>query len=243
MRPTAAGERVIAHARAHRHGLDRLAAELEDLRGLRRGQIVVAAVEAVAESLLPAAILAYRERHPGVAFQVEILPTGQVADAVATDTAELGLAFNAPTRRDLHVLAARDEPLCALVAPGHPLAAASTLRLRQCLGYPLALPDHRSGVRPLLEAYLAGGSERLVPAVESSSFAVLIAFARAGAGVAFQILPGVERAVADGALVAIPLSDPPLFRGRLELIARTGRALPLAAAEFAAGLGTSLMQG
>ncbi len=243
MRPTAAGERAIAHARGQRQALERLISELEDLQGLRRGHVAVAAIEAMADGFLPDAIAAYRARHPGVGFSVEILPAEEVARAVADDTAEVGLAFNPPPRADIHIVAQRDEPLCALVAPSHPLAAEASVRLRQCLRYPLALPDRRSGVRPLLEAYVAGGSEPLVPALESSSFAVLIAYARSGQAVAFQIGPGVARAVADGALVAIPLADPPLFRGRLAVLTRRQRNISVAAAEFAALLGDRLLTG
>ncbi|TAD90488.1 MAG: LysR family transcriptional regulator [Alphaproteobacteria bacterium] len=243
MRPTAAGELVIAEARSQRQRLDRLASDLDALAGLRRGHVTIAAVEAVAESLLPEAILAFRARHAGVGFSTVILPAEQAAAAVADDRAEVGLVFNPPARAELQVLAARDEPLCALVAPNHPLASRASVRLVECLAYPLALPDRTSGVRPLMEAFLAGASQRLEPAIESSSFAVLIAFARSGQGVAFQILPGVAHAVADGAVLAIPLSDPALFRGRLEVLTRRGRALPLAAAEFATLLGDQVLNG
>jgi DNA-binding transcriptional LysR family regulator len=68
-------------------------------------------------------------------------------------------------------------------------------------------------------------------------------FAQASQGVFFQIAVGVAPEVGRGELVAVPLSDRMLARGRLALVTRRGRTLPPAAARLAEHLAATLRAG
>jgi hypothetical protein len=57
-------------------------------------------------------------------------------------------------------------------------------------------------------------------------------FARDTDAICFQYQIGTVREGRDGDLVAIPLTDPDLAKGRLVLASRAGRLLPIPAASF-----------
>jgi hypothetical protein len=129
------------------------------------------------------------------------------------------------------VLAEVPQPLCALVAPEHPLAGKKSLRLRECVAYPLAIPDETLAARTLIDAALGGASIRFEPALLSNSIETTKMFARTSGGVCFSFKIGKKPDVSG--MIAVPLSDPGLSEARLSLAGRRGRVLPVAAAAFA----------
>src|SRR5271169_5996371 len=72
VRPTAAGEVFLAYARQAISELKVVESRIEQLRGMVRGQVHVAAVESVAGGLLPSAITQFQATHPYVRFRVRI---------------------------------------------------------------------------------------------------------------------------------------------------------------------------
>jgi DNA-binding transcriptional LysR family regulator len=134
------------------------------------------------------------------------------------------------------LLAEVPQPLCALVTPEHPLSSRSSLRLRDCAPFPLAMPDETLAARALIDTALRRGSIRFEPALVSNSIETTKMFARTANGICFSFKIG-KKPDASG-MIAIPLSDPELAEARLRLCTRRGRVLPVAAAAFAEQLTT-----
>src|ERR1700733_543260 len=85
VRLTAAREAFLAYTRQAISELKAVESQVEQLRGLVRGQVGVAAVESVAGELLPAAITQFQVTHPNVRFNVRI---GAPDDLIAGLTAD-----------------------------------------------------------------------------------------------------------------------------------------------------------
>jgi len=229
VRLTAAGELYVSYVRRALADLELVGSQIEQLRGLVRGRVRIAATESVAGHLLPAAIAQFQLCHPGVDFNVMIEGAGRLLNALMSDTADLILTHDLYSCPDASVLATTHQPFCALVAHGHPLALRNTLRLRDCLPYPIALADETLAGRALIDRALLKASFQFEPAIVSNSIAVMKAFARMSQAVCFQFRIG---AVADADMVTIPLIDPGLTQSQLFLAMRRGRSLPSAAAAF-----------
>jgi len=130
------------------------------------------------------------------------------------------------------VLASVAHPFCAVVGRGHALAARKSLRLRDCLAYPVALADHTLAGRGLIDRALAKSSFQYEPALVSNSAEAMMAYARMSQAISFQFRVGVTRDIEVGDMVAIPLNDPALTQPQLLLAVRRSRVLPIAAAAF-----------
>ncbi len=76
------------------------------------------------------------------------------------------------------MLASVAHPFCAVVARGHPLARRRSLKLRDCLAYPVAMADHTLAGRALIDRTLANASFRFEPTLESNSIETMKAYAR-----------------------------------------------------------------
>jgi len=232
VRLTAAGELFVGFVRRNLSDLELVGSQIEQLRGLVRGEVRVAAAESVAGDLLPRAIAEFQSKHPGVRFQVRISVPGDLVATLVSDAVDLMLTHEIPEHRDVTVLASVTHPFCAVVARDHPLAKQRSVCLRDCLVYPVALADQSLAGRRLIERALSKASFHFEPALVSNSVEAMKAYARASQAVCFQFKTGAAHDVALGEMVAIPLSDLALGRTQLILAARRGRVLPVPAAGF-----------
>jgi DNA-binding transcriptional LysR family regulator len=232
VRLTAAGEVLIASIRRSLSDLASAGSQIEQLRGLVRGSVRIACAESTANDLIPDAIARYQERYPGVQFRLQVGPAASLMAALLADEADLLLAHSPPSSEWLNILAVIKQPLCALVRPGHPLAARKSIRLSDCQPFPVALGTEIFGSRRLINTVMVKSRLSLKIAMEVNTVQPQKVFARGSDGVCFQYQIGTLRDARNAELVAIPLTDPDLSKGRLVLAARAGRLLPTAAASF-----------
>lgn len=116
-----AGEAFLPEARAV---LSRAAAAegaLDDLAGLRRGRVVVAASQTVASYWLPARMARFAQAHPAISLRLIVGNTAQVAALVEAGEADLGLVEGAVVTGVLERRRISSDRISLYAAPGHPL--------------------------------------------------------------------------------------------------------------------------
>jgi DNA-binding transcriptional LysR family regulator len=231
VRATAAGEFFLAYVRRSLKELRLVEAQIDGLRGLVHGRVRIAVAESVTGRMLPDSIAEYHGRHPGVSFSVRVGGPKEIAAALLRDKVDLILTHEQAEDRQLEILAEVHQPLCVLVAPEHPLAQRTSLRLRECVSYPIAMPDETLAARTLIDLSLSSASICLEPTLVSNSIETTKVFARSTHGLCFSFHIGKKPDVSG--MISIPLSDPELQDASLRLAARRGRVLPVAAASFA----------
>jgi DNA-binding transcriptional LysR family regulator len=231
VRPTAAGEIFLAYVQRSMRELEQVGAQIEGLRGLLRGRVRIGVAESVTGHMLPTAIACFQAQHPDVAFHVWMDGPRGLTEALAADGADLILTHDPLDRPEVNSIASVHQPFCALVAADHPLAARATLRLRECLEFPIALPDTTLAARTLIDRALARASFTLEPALVSNSVELTKTFARQNQAVCFQFR--IAGKADPSGMVTIPLTDPGFAQARLVLAVRRNRVLPVAAAAFA----------
>lgn len=238
MRLSAAGELVLRHIQDQFADFERVRSRIADLGGVRRGHVALACSQAFAHGLVPDEIEAYRERHPQVSFSVLVRDHAFAVAALAAFEADLALVLQPPPAPEFSPLLAIRQPLCAVMAASHPLAARATVRLRDCMNSPLAMPGPSLAIRHLLQAAMA--RLRLTPsvAVESDSFEVLRACAGREEVVTFQIRAGLPDG--GGRLVLREIDPRDMPPAQLVLGQLRGRPLSVAAAKFADQIMASL---
>lgn len=230
VRLTAAGEIYVSYVRRVLADTELVGSQIERLRGLVRGHVKIAATESVAGHLLPDAVAKFQADHPGVNFNITIVAAEKLVEMVTSDTVDLILTHELYNRDDLIVLASVSQPFCAVVRSSHPLAEKGSLRLRDCLPFPVALGDETMAGRALIDRALHKASFTLEPVLVSNSIKVMHAFASLGEGIYFQF--GVGTLADNSDMVAIPLTDRVLTQGKLHMVMRRGRVLPVASAAF-----------
>jgi DNA-binding transcriptional LysR family regulator len=171
--PTAAGEVLLDHVRQTLRGMERAQAQIGELRGLRRGEVSVAVMSGLAANLVALALPRFRQEHPRVALRVSLLSGPEILTAVVNGEADLGLGFDLPAEPRLRRATIAQAALGAVMSPYHPLATRSSLRLGDCLGYPLVIADRSMVIRPYLDAAFAHVGLVPEPSLETNSIEVM----------------------------------------------------------------------
>jgi len=234
VRLTSAGELFVVYIRSRAANLEQVRSEIEDLKGLRRGRVRLVASQALALAFLPQAVAQFRSSHPLVDVQVHIADHVKALAALRNFETDLALVFNMAPAADVERMVEVEQKLLAMMHQSHPLAQQPSLRLRDCLDYPLVLPGPDLGSRQLIDQFLVRSSMKLRPAIESNSFEFMRRCLHYENAISFQIAIG---AVSDGdKLVARELTDRGFPRGQLVLASLRGRQLPVISHAFAGDL-------
>jgi DNA-binding transcriptional LysR family regulator len=232
VRLTPAGEILRAHVLRTLSDFEATAGDLDALTGMQRGAVHVTSVESVAESLLPGVIAEFRRKFPGIHVSVRLTGSEQVARAVIAGETDVGFTFEPPEDPRLDIAFHRDLAIGAVVRPGHPLTMAKKPSLADCLAYPFCLPSDGLSLRKRIDMVLADRPLARGAHVEANSLKLMKALAGSDDTVVFQTVIGLERELADGTLVFLPLSDTPLRRDRFTVLTSSHRGLSHAARAF-----------
>jgi DNA-binding transcriptional LysR family regulator len=239
VRLNAAGELLVRYVRSQISDFERLRSQIADLAGARRGQISIACSQAFVDHVLPQEIEKYRSQFPLVSFVVQVRDHTQAITALTEHEADLALVIQPPPAPEMQTLLACSQPLCALMSRDHVLAQQEgPVRLRDCLQFPLALPDHSLAIRHMLNAALARMLMQLHVMVESGSMEFLRNYVLREPVVSFQVLSGIP--VDHEGLIARPVDEKDLSPVQIILGQLRGRMLPVAAAKFADQISVSL---
>jgi DNA-binding transcriptional LysR family regulator len=238
VRLNAAGELFVGYIRSRSAHLDQVRSEIEDLKGLRRGMVKLIASQAMAPSFLPKAIANFRQSHPLVAIQAHIGDHLQAVRALREFETDLALVVNLEPEPDIERMAEFEQKLVAIMHRDHPLSQMPELRIRDCVNYPLVLPEQDIASRQLLDQFLVGSSIKFRPLVESNSFEFMRGYLYHEQAVTFQIAIGAV--TEHDALVVKEISDKRFPKGQLVLASLRNRQLPVVAYVFAEHLRTAL---
>ena len=131
MRPTWYGEAMIRHARMALASLDQAYDEVEALKAGRFGQVSVGAITTPGITLLPAAVAQVKAQHPTLRVNLQIETSDVLMERLAQGKLDMlvGRLFERHDKKDVHYEAIAEEPVCAIVRPGHPLLKRKRLGL------------------------------------------------------------------------------------------------------------------
>jgi len=233
VRLTAAGEILIHHIRSQIGDLERVKSQIADLSGERRGHVAVACSQALLPFFLPQQISKYRLNHPAVTFDVLLRDRAAAEQALIDISADLAIVFEPVRMSEFQILLTIRQPVHAVMKPNHPLAGGTSVRLRDCLQFPIAVPTAPYGVRHLMELAVRKSSLYLNPVVESDSFEFLRYYAREENILSFQLPIGLPANSLEEDIVSMPIDSRDVPEGFLYFGQLKDRTLPVAAARFA----------
>ena len=229
LRPTAAGEMLLHSAGRWRQDFDRVRAHMNDLKGLKRGHVRIAMIDALSRGFVPRAIRRMREDYPGIGFTLNVRDNVDVMAAVVDGEADFGLVLNPQTTRDVRVQAHADIHLGFVALPDHVFASASSLRFNACVDHPLITPAAPLAIHDQLRALLAASQVEAHVVVASDNIQMIKSLALEGAGVAILSRLDVMEEVARGELAFTRINDPVIKPLTLALCVAQARQLSHAA--------------
>jgi DNA-binding transcriptional LysR family regulator len=138
---------VVARAKA-------AARVLDDLAGLKRGSLTLAASQTVANYWLPPRIEAFHKAHPGIDLHVTIANTEQVAQAVNRGNADLGFVEGEVDDPALAIRKMEGDSLAIVIGASHPWVGKTRIAPKHLTETCWILREPGSGTRSMFEAAL-----------------------------------------------------------------------------------------
>ena len=239
VRLSPAGEVLMGHIRRQDAEVEQVLSHLSELKGERSGRVVIACSQAFLPYFLPAQIAAFRQSHPGVVFTVLRREREAAEQALLDNSADIAMVVEPVSLSVMKAVAQLAQNVHAVVRTGHPLAQFGTVRLDDCLRFPVGLPTANHGVRQLFD--LAMGLARKSPniAVESDSFDFLRNYRADHDIVTFQMPIGLTDSE-DEDFVHRPVDVRDLRPAEVFVGYLWGRSLPSAAASFLDQVATAM---
>jgi DNA-binding transcriptional LysR family regulator len=181
-------------------------ASLEELRQFQRGTLVLAANEFTSLYLLRV-LEDFRRFCPMIKIAVQRSLASSISEQILDHTAEIGVLSFRPEDSSLQSIVVFRDELVFVVPPGHPLAKAKSLNIRQLGAESFIAHNVVSPYRlKVLEAFKRHKTPLNI-GVEMPTIEAIKRFVAAGNGVA--LVPGIAVGpeLARGELISIPVQD------------------------------------
>lgn len=232
LRLSVAGKVLLKHAKKTMIDFEGAIEELDDLSGLKRGNVNIAVVESIADSILPKIVASFQNKYPGIEIDVHVMSSTKVTQRLAAAESHIALTFNPPDQEGLYHVRTFDMPIGAVVAPDHPIAKKTNCKFEDCLDYPLAIPDPQLSIGKTIKELIQQGGYSADTITRTNSLRFMRNLLHNSDYVAFQTRLGLEGERTAGDLVFIPIVEPVLQDETLVLLTNSNHALSLAPKEF-----------
>lgn len=226
MTPSAAGELLAAHALRGALEAERVMSDIRGLQGLQRGRVRIACSGGFAIEFLPRVIVAFREQHPGIQFELQAAGPTRVTDAVLYGDADIGLTYSRAPVQGIRVEHRQTASVFAIMRPDHALAKLRSVTLAQMHPFPIALSGQDNTVRQLFDMSCSNRGLVFEPVLVSNRFDGLLSFVQYGGGLAIAGEITVRDRVQRGELHAAEIRERGMRGRAVELQTLAGRTLP-----------------
>ncbi len=229
---TAAGRVLLDYVLDNDRRVEGIRSQIHDLTQLRRGTVRLAVVEAVVSDFLPTLITRFRALFPGIGFEVDVCGTHDIADRIAGNMAEIGLAFNVLSRDDLLLRGRLAQPLQVICRPAHRLAKRRSVTLADLCNEQVILPNEAFGIRYLVDRAAARAGVSLSVCCVANSLQLLKTMVASSDLLTFMPPLTFTKEAASKQLRAISLSDKTCERASLDIVTAREHQLSAAAQAF-----------
>ena len=228
--PTEAGQLLATYLRRQHRHQQQLMAQFESIQKVELGHIGISTGEGFVDWLMRHSLRRFMHAHPGITIDLTVGGTDEIVRDVLEERAYIGLLFQPPRDDRLRSHHSTPMPIQALVHHTHPLTQIGRpLTLSDLLPYPGATLHRSFGVRQHVEAAELSEGVRLRHTLATSSFNAVSHFVAAGLGYTLGTQVSLFAGLDPSHVVALPMQNPLLSQGRIEVISRHGHVLPKAA--------------
>ncbi len=241
LRPTPAGEILLAHVRKTILEYRQVEAEIRDLKTLQKGEVTIATVTGLASGIASTAATSFCASHPHIKISIRVMFTREIGDALINGEADVGLGFNLPPSPQLESLWEMDTSLGAVIAPTHALARMESIPLGFCTSYPLIFADRSMLMHGIVADTFAEAGLSVEPAFRTNSIETMKRLAAASESIAFLSKFDIADEHRQGLLAYRQIRDRVFSKNTLSLVRRAkhghGLASLLLAEEIMSVLG------
>ena len=187
---TEAARLILDHYRRRRLDEAAMLSQLQELKGLQRGDVHIATSEGFIEALIETVLHAFNRTYPKIKITLNAMPVSTIVRMIAEERVNIGLAFAPAPNNGVQVFARKRHPLFIIARHDHPIADLDMVPNMQALaGLPFCLVPEEFGIGQLTKLAEHSTQVSLTRAMETNSLQALRYFVTSGLGL--TILPKI----------------------------------------------------
>lgn len=229
MELTEAGQMAVDYYRDCERNARRFRAQLDEYRGLKRGQVTIAMGEGIVTSLVPVVLKPFLDKYPGIVVEMRTGSLPQLLSMIREDLVDICVSIGASTDPTLNARLFQSEPLCAIFPVKHPMASRKSVKMEDLANERLVFMPQEFGLQAHVNAILTDIGRTYVPAFRCDRFSTATAIAAQNLAVAFMTRGAAQERIASGEIKAVPIDHPIARTFDRYVITRAGRRLGPAA--------------
>jgi DNA-binding transcriptional LysR family regulator len=213
MRLTTAGEMLTDAAKRWHKEFGAIQVALDDLRGLRRGHVRFAVIDALAKGFVPAMIQRLQDEHPGITLDIVVLENLRVAAAIAHGDVDFGIMLMPRPAKELRVRAHVPIALGIVSPTDHPVCQRQSAPFSVCAQYPVVAPGEPLALSEHLRSLQAASGVAMQTVATSDNIQMIKSLVANGVGISVLSWIDVAEEVERGELAFTPIAGaaiPPL---------------------------------
>ncbi|MDN7353351.1 LysR family transcriptional regulator [Acetobacter senegalensis] len=225
MRLTAVGELFHAHASRWVKDFESLNRQIDELKGMRRGQIDILAPQALASAFLPDIAVRLKEHYPGIILNIHIHDNAELNARLFAGDGDLAFLLDPVDVRDLQVRSVLSFPLGIVSPVGHPVTAQAQAHFSVCAEYPVIVPEEPLALASVFRKLEADCRLNAYRVASGNNVQMIKSLVRTGLGITLLSYLDVMEEVQTGDLAFTPLAG--AMTPRLTLALAHDRTRPL----------------
>lgn len=222
--PTPAGERLFRGCKEILSRFSEVESEIREQSNEVSGTCNVSAIYSVGMHELHNIQVNLLKTHPKVNFRLNYRRNDQVYDDVILGAAELGLVAYPQPRAGVDILPFREDKLCLICAPNHPLASKNKVSLSAVASAPFIAFDREAPTRKAIDKLFREKDLELTPQMEMDNVETIKRAVELGLGVAVVPAATAQFEVSRGTLVAKSFTEGTYTR-QIGILVRKGKYL------------------
>jgi DNA-binding transcriptional LysR family regulator len=230
--PTAAGESLFDHARIVLHNVDALRGDLAAFASGARASVHLLANTSGISEHLPKALAAFLADHPRISIDVEERESGEIARAIASGVADLGLAAEHALPEEIERIPFSQDRLVLVVPRQDELAGRRQVDFAEVVGCDFVGLITSSALHAHVSGHAARLGARLRFRARLNNFDAIGQMVAGNIGVAVMPEIAARRCARAMKITVVRIRDSWADR-RLVICARSFRALPRPAQQLA----------
>lgn len=229
-RLTMAGKELLDHFRQVQASETATLSRIQDLHGLRKGEVKIAVGEGFIADLISAPLQEFISHYPGIQMSVEMAGANEAVQLIEDDQVDFGIVYACPEAADLRCHIQTQHPLDLIAPPDHPLVRCGhAIEFKDICEYPLALIDSAFGMGRLVRLAEELEHIRLTPSLRTNSVAVLKNFAISGLGITFMPQLTVTEEIKSKVICPVSVNHSLLKTAQAKVVSHNRRELTLPA--------------
>lgn len=208
---TDAGRALYQHAQNILSQVHEAQLELEEMRGVRRGQLNIT-VASTANYFAPQLLAAFCQRYPEVKISLDVSNREHILALLNEADKDIAIMGRPPEASDLVAHPFMENPLVVIAAPNHPLAKERNIPLARLAQESFISREEGSGTRMAAERFFDAAGTRLSTAMEMSSNEAIKQAVQAGLGLGVVSVHTLEMELVLDRLTILDVEGFPILR-------------------------------